>query len=86
MTTSMIALLTKMVCVASMLGAVACTASTSKEPPPATTKSAVSAAATPTDGEEEGAADKVTCTVSAACDSDERCENGRCAGLDGDMD
>lgn len=84
MKTTMISLLTKMVCVASLLSAVACTATTSKDqPPPAKSKSAVTAA---TNLEEEGAADKVTCSVNADCDSDERCENGRCAGLDGDKD
>ena len=30
---------------------------------------------------EDGAADKVTCSVNADCDSDEVCTNGKCTGL-----
>jgi hypothetical protein len=73
-------------CVASLLTAVACTGNTTDQQPTAKTKSASTATSTPNDVEEEGAADKVTCSVDSDCDSDERCDTGKCVGLDGDRD
>lgn len=81
--TKLVPVLTKIACVASVLTAVACSGTTSDD---ARAKSTSSAASTPNDVEEEGNADKVICAVDADCDSDERCESGRCAGLDGDRD
>ena len=78
-------MLTRIVCVACLLTAVACTGTTSDEPR-TKTKTAASATSTSSDIEEEGDADKVICAVSADCDSDEVCESGKCVGLDGDRE
>jgi hypothetical protein len=86
MKTNMISLLTKIACLASLLTVVACAGSTSDQRS-ATVKSASSTASVaPSGEEEEGAADKVVCKASSDCDSDERCDNGKCVGLDGDRD
>lgn len=85
MKSAIVPTLVKIACVASLLSAVACTAATSEEPR-TKTKTSASATSTASDIEEEGDADKVTCAVDADCDSDERCQSGRCAGLDGDQE
>lgn len=85
MKTNMISVFTTITCLASALTVVACAAPT-KEEPRAKTRTTSSAASTPDVVEEEGNADKITCTADADCDSDERCENGKCVGLDGDRD
>ena len=82
MKTNILRVLIKSACVASVLTAVACTATTSDEPR-AKTRS-TSSAASVHDAEEEGSADKVSCAVDADCDLDERCQSGSCVGLDGD--
>ena len=81
MKTSTFSLLAKLACVATVLSAVACSSNASKDPNP-NTKSASSA----TTADQEEANDKVTCSVDADCDSDERCVSGKCAGLDGDTE
>ena len=60
---------------------VACAGATSDEPKTSTATGASSTAA-----DEEEANDKVLCKVDGDCDSDERCDTGRCVGLDGDKD
>ena len=86
MKTSTFSLLAKIACIATVLSAVACSSTASKDPStntkPQTSKSAVSASA----ADQEEPDDKVTCSVDTDCDSDERCESGRCAGLDGDTE
>ena len=81
MKTSTFSLLAKLACVATVLSAVACSSTASRAPTP-NTKSASSA----TTADQEEPNDKVFCSVDADCDSDERCEHGKCAGLDGDTE
>jgi hypothetical protein len=83
-----IRMLMKMAVLATVFGAVACTSSTSddRESSRAKTQNASTTTTAEPDIEEEGDADKVTCSVNTDCDSDERCERGRCVGLDGDQD
>ena len=42
--------------------------------------------ASSSEDDEDDVNDKVLCKVDGDCDSDERCEAGRCVGLDGDKD
>ena len=77
-----LSLFVKIACSVSLVAAVACTGNTSNDPK----KTASVARAASTDPEDEGAGDKVTCKVDSDCDSDERCVDAKCAGLDGDRD
>ena len=78
---SIIATVSRITALTTLLAAVACGSGAED-----TGKSQSSAASGACPDDEEGAADKVTCTVDADCDSDEVCTAGLCAGLDGDTE
>ena len=78
----------QLACAASLVTAAACNGAPEEErAKTASSLSTPTATTTATDAdEEEGANDKILCRADADCDSDERCVEGRCVGLDGDRD
>ena len=75
--------LAKVLCLASLLAAMACSG---EDPNSDKTQNPITNGKCADDegADDDGPNDKITCSVDTDCDSDEYCSNGLCTGLDGE--